>query len=485
MSNPRSFIIQNVPPTTNFFLFEDKTFPFNINLFNCHTDYFISKNIQVNPNSTINLLDKEDEYISITHDSIKTFINFCHGKDINIDNDNVISIYRLAQKYMVKNLIEFSTKYITEHRDEIVIPFIIMNHQHADPVVESFEQNISDNLEYYITDDKLLMLPIPSLHRILTKYKLKTQNQIGEPIIEFLLKYYTKHGRSSSVLFENIDLYNEHNSFLVQLLNDDKYSDFDFHFITTEFNKSVYNLHREIIQNENLIKVRLDELKQENNQLKLQLQQQSDDFNQKIDNLNNLINQLSETIRQQRNEIDELKKPHINRPFVSEQYPKGIIAYLNGLVNISAGGNHDYNHPLNNIRNYDNSYFYNYCSSHVSSAEKSYIEFDVGLLHKIDLNSYFIQSNCNNANTDRHPKSWKIKGSNDRENWIDLDLRENDSNLNGPYKKCHFICNQGKYGNPNSRFRYIRYYQDASWYSDHTYSIYITYFELYGDIYTI
>lgn len=171
--------------------------------------------------------------------------------------------------------------------------------------------------------------------------------------------FFRKHGRKSSVLFENIDFYNEHNGYLIQLLSDDKFSDFDFHFISKEFNKSTYNLHREIVHNESLIKTSLDEIKQENNQLKLQLQQQSDEFNQKFDNLNNQINQMAEIIKQQREEINELKKPHINIPYLSEQYPQGIISFLNGLVNISAGGNHHNVYPLYNIRYYDNSYFYN------------------------------------------------------------------------------------------------------------------------------
>lgn len=57
----------------------------------------------------------------------------------------------------------------------------------------------------------------------------------------------------------------------------------------------------------------------------------------------------------------------------------------------------------------------------------------------LNLNSYLIQSNFTRPNADRHLNSWNIKGSNDKNNWVLLDERENESKLNGPGNQCHFI----------------------------------------------
>lgn len=268
--------------------------------------------------------------------------------------------------------------------------------------------------------------------------------------------------------------------------DDNLSSKLDFHFISTEYHKSIYNLHSEIIERDSLIKIEQDDLKAENQQLKEKLKNQENDFKQCIDELKNQINQMDQLIKQQRKEIDELKKPVIKCQFINESYPLGITAYLKGKVNLSAGGYLGEKYPLCNILDFDTSFFCNYVyqKSYVSNENSCFIEFDFGPSYKVDISSYFIQSNDSGPSKHHHPKSWKINGSNDRENWTLLDSRENNSNLNGSLKKFNFVCQEGKYGNPDSRFRYIRYIQSNAWF-DHQYAIKITYFELYGDIYTI
>ena len=76
-------------------------------------------------------------------------------------------------------------------------------------------------------------------------------------------------------------------------------------------------------------------------------------------------------------------------------------------------------------------------------------------------------------------------GSEDHLNWIELDKRVEDKNLNGKFFHHHFICKSNKHGNMNNRYRYIRYIQNESYVSTHPFNIYITFFELYGDIKTL
>lgn len=157
-------------------------------------------------------------------------------------------------------------------------------------------------------------------------------------------------------------------------------------------------------------------------------------------------------------------------------------------MTLSAGGYLGEKCSLCNILNFDTSFFCNYYiyqNLYVSDKNNCFIEFDFGPSYKVDISSYFIQSNNSDPSKYHHPKSWKINGSNDRENWTLLDNRSNEDKLNGSLKKFNFICQEGKYGNPDSRFRYIRYIQSDTWFNDNKlkYAIKITYFELYGDIY--
>lgn len=53
---------------------------------------------------------------------------------------------------------------------------------------------------------------------------------------------------------------------------------------------------------------------------------------------------------------------------------------------------------------------------------------------------------------DQHLKSWVIEGSVDDDSWVELDKRDNDTNLNGQFRKYHYEMQS-----PNKRsFRYIR-----------------------------
>ena len=105
-------------------------------------------------------------------------------------------------------------------------------------------------------------------------------------------------------------------------------------------------------------------------------------------------------------------------------------------------------------------------------------------IKKIDLFSYFIRSNdYPHSKSYYHPKSWKIEGSNTLENdWVILDQRVNDANLNGTHKEHYFVCQQSKFGCQENRYRYIKFTQEDSW-GNNKFNIYITYFELYGDDY--
>lgn len=128
---------------------------------------------------------------------------------------------------------------------------------------------------------------------------------------------------------------------------------------------------------------------------------------------------------------------------------------------------------VENLIKNDDSLFHNQGSG---SAKKSdgWFEFDF-CDRKINLNSYTIQTSSSNYAT---PKSWKIVGSNDRNNWDILSNHVDNSSLKGNSSQFHFECT-----NKNSNFyRFIRYVQNDSWNRNFRYNITFSKFELFGSI---
>ena len=198
--------------------------------------------------------------------------------------------------------------------------------------------------------------------------------------------------------------------------------------------------------------------------------------------------------KQQMVDFDQI---HIDCEYKEGEDLNGIISYLireegreilsNGTLTLTGGTDPKLNpyHPITNITEYDekiNDYFYNFHSTLIPSEESNFIDFDFGQ-RKIKISSYTIRSNKNPENGRYHPKTWKICGSNDKENWDIIDQQVDCNELNGPYKQHHFVCDQVK-----NKYRYIRYIQEDSFDSARTrsnfkYIIYLTCIEFFGEIY--
>lgn len=239
-------------PATHSFVYCDKKYPFNIFLFNCFSEYFHS-NIY-NQQLDINISDELNDESIISEDSIKDFINYCQKTDITLNNKNVLEIHKLSSKFKVPSLVKATEDYISAHRNDFVIQFLTMNPDEQTSSTEQYEDIISNYLPEYIQDERLVSFPIPFLSRVLTKYQLKNDNHTNSEVVQFLFKCLDHHGKKASVLFENIDLCNEHANFLKDLFSDKYSNKFDFHFINTQYHKKIYEMQSEIIQKEQFIR---------------------------------------------------------------------------------------------------------------------------------------------------------------------------------------------------------------------------------------
>ncbi|KAK8882980.1 hypothetical protein M9Y10_045627 [Tritrichomonas musculus] len=210
------------------------------------------------------------------------------------------------------------------------------------------------------------------------------------------------------------------------------------------------------------------------------------DFSNQLKSLKSQIKDLTEkrAAVMAKQEEKRAMPPSIRTRFSGSSNRNGLISELGGGVTLSATGYINPSYPVTNIKSYDNNYFFNYSSNNPTTESESIIKFDFGSSRRVDLYSYFIRSNCCGPSY-YHPKSWRIEGSNDDRLWTLLDSRLNDEHLRGGYKEHHFECQENRHLDEHSRFRYIRYVQRDSWLDQYPYNVYLTYFELYGDVFNI
>lgn len=489
-------------PMTHSFIYNGKRFPFNMNIFECFSQYFLINKNKIKANNEIDLLD-EGEYINgLSETSVNDFVKYCQQQVIRLNKENAFFLCRLSKKYEVELLLKASDKFMKANHQYFVIQFLSLKQEQNNFESEEIEELISSNLMNYIEDDQLFNLPIHVLYRIVSKYQEKNENKNAElpKMIEFLFRCLDHFKRPASIFFEKIDFGQMKNEVYRRLLED--YSkEFDFHFINKTQLQNLYELSNEIIASQEMNKITNEQIELEQTKIREEMEKMKEEIEQsfvnkieEIDRENERkislqqqeIRKLTEKVAQQANIIDQLSSqikdlmyPPINCDFMNESNPNGIISHFYNSVILSAGGKHNPNYPISFIK--DNNYcqFYNNYNYTPSSESDSYIKFDFGNNNKIELSSYFIRTN---ASLYDHTKSWRVEGSNDDNHWTRLDHRVNDGNLYGSYRQHYFDCQENRKGDKNYRFRYIQWIQEDSS-NRNPYCVNITYIELYGKIF--
>lgn len=111
LMNEQGYYISAGLSVTHYFIYNGKRFPFNMGLFNCFSQYFISKQII---STDINLVEDSDDII--LSDLIKSwwyyFINYCQNKSIFLHQGNSLSLNKLSKKYFVLSLIKQTETFI-------------------------------------------------------------------------------------------------------------------------------------------------------------------------------------------------------------------------------------------------------------------------------------------------------------------------------------------------------------------------------------
>lgn len=451
-------------PVTHTFSYKNKQFPFNMRFLDAHTSYFQEHRNEIQQDNTI--LIKDDPSIQLSDDSINDFINFCHYQKIDVNNINVNSLHYLSKKYKVQSLYEETTNYILSNRKDLVLDYLLLepNDEEATADFIQYEELISQDLAHFIDDDKMVQLPIPVLHRIISK-----SPNIDQGLLEkFLLKCLTQIGQKASVLFSAIDVKKISSECANKLLNE--YEDiFDFHFINKAYLKNIYDQQTEFFKIAEKAKIeyetKMSKMEEENKDLKKEIEELK----------------------------SKIKKIQSYQMFLFDGNEKhGLLGIIHYLSYISGGGNiHDKgivevtsSSIYDDIKDWEPKSvvnFDNFDRYFASKDEKiAYLTIDFKN-RKIRPTHYTIRSrsSCDNY----HPCNWIFEGSNDNENWKELDNHLNDKSLNGlNITKTFCIKTQLL---PNECFEYIRIKLSGSDSSGQSQFLIFSAIEFFGILYTL
>lgn len=509
--NQKSIIqLQKTFPYTHFFVYRTKQYPLNFNFLKISSQYVQQNEIEFSQSKYINLLNEIDENnIDIDEKVIKTFIKYIQQEPIEIHNENVAILNFLGRRYMIKELIESTDEYISNHQTEIILDLLLIEQNQAKIDTITYEQAISERFLDYIKDKRIFKINISILYRIIKQYKSHQQKEKQEnnDFIKFLFECLDHYGRDASVLFSEIEI-DKVQIELVNLLNT-KYSKiFDFHFINYSYMKNIYDQDNELLHQIKLIDEKLKEQQKINEKLtneieslkaehekkisemKSEADERYDTILRKFEEMNSIIemmrNERNADAQNQQNEInkiksstevikddiDELKKvkksdeniiivPFDNR---DSNIFNGILTKLgngnplnlisNRVVNVTMSsiyGSHE-NYQPENVLNYSSDIKFIY----TKNQPNSWLCIDF-INHRVSLTHYAIRSHGHGNKGNYHLQNWDIVGSNDSNNWDHLDSRLQEKSLDA--RSASNVFDIQDITNKNNFYRYLKIIQ--------------------------
>ena len=281
-----------------FFVYKDKKYPFDFNLFKENSNYFYKNRKHLKKVKEIKLLNEyEDDNIELSEEIIKTFISSCQNDIFEINKSNAIELQFLSMKYEVDELKSITHEYIENNHESLLMKSFLFKTRHLRTIkgseninydTSNEEEIISKHLYEYINDKELGLLPIETFDRILKKHLKNNNNEKKDKkdekdkedeMMKILFSYLDKYGGEASILFSNVDFSQQRIEVMTCLL--DKYSNiFDFSMINSTLLKTTREMMSE------MSKMRTEYSKN--------------------------INEMKELFKTQRSEIEEVKQEYLN-----------------------------------------------------------------------------------------------------------------------------------------------------------------------------
>lgn len=308
-------------PDTHYFSYKNKLYPIKYDFFKYASEYFQNNEDEIKSNKILQLIEQDpDSDPNISENSIRNFIDFVQNKSIILTDQNVSELNFLSKKYIIRTLMNFTEQYIEKNHENLILPILLVRQHDTQFETEIYEEILSNHLLDYINDEQLLNLKFNILYRIINNFlsvnKEYTKVNSNTEFIEFLFKCLDKYGQKASVLFNQIDLNNSGTNYLARLMRD--YSNiFDFHFVNSEFIKSLYQTESNLIQ-----KIcEYENIKNKNSQtiqkLEKEIQEMKKEFSQELSNQRELYEQSESqhktNFQEIKNEINEMKNLHTSQ----------------------------------------------------------------------------------------------------------------------------------------------------------------------------
>ena len=186
--------------------------------------------------------EENHDELNIDEDTIQDFIKYVQQEEISVDHENVIFLHYLSKRFEVDELEEDTKEYIFSHQDELAIEILKGCQYDRTFDEETYENIISNNFEEYMKNEELTRLPIPKIHRILTKYFNNEPESIKyKEINEFIEEVIDHQGRTASILLSFIRIDESNIDFISNMI--EKYSErVDFEFIDFSVTKTILSV---------------------------------------------------------------------------------------------------------------------------------------------------------------------------------------------------------------------------------------------------
>ena len=204
-------------------LFKGKEYSINKKKFQEESNYILFDDI-------INIHSVIDDTSFIDDGILNDFVQFFNGKFIYFTGKSVIALSKLADVFLVITLKEFTDIYKQRHAKEIVENYF----DDFDGTINlEYEELISSQLDNFLDQRALLVLPIPVIHRILSKYL--QSHEITRDLLNFMFRYLNANGSDGSVLFNLIhELDEDDEDYFIAKLYDEHRDNFNFAFLHPE-----------------------------------------------------------------------------------------------------------------------------------------------------------------------------------------------------------------------------------------------------------
>lgn len=159
------------------FIYQNHQYPIELKFLKKYSNYFSKpKEFQGDEINNLFLINEFDSQQRYSEETIQAFIQYFKTGEIELDNDNIFNIKYLSTKYLVDELIDQVEEYINDNYVDLIEKILTMDENDNINMseIQSEEENlISCHISEYISDDRLTLLPINVLYRLLIQIQPK------------------------------------------------------------------------------------------------------------------------------------------------------------------------------------------------------------------------------------------------------------------------------------------------------------------------